>query len=81
MFQYLVPSWCNCLKRVKRYGLAGRDISLEAALRLVKAGALCFLLSGGDINAQLLLPSCHFFTIMDFMALGCQPNQTLSSIS
>lgn len=37
IFEYLVLSWYKCLKRIRRYSLVGRGMSLEVGFEVLKA--------------------------------------------
>lgn len=42
MFEFLVPSWENCLGRNKRYGFVGGSVSLGASFE-VSINFLCLV--------------------------------------
>jgi hypothetical protein len=60
--EHMVPSWCCCLERLRRYGIAGGYMSLGSmSLRfqsLLTLCSLCLLLGVQTVNSHWFLPPC-----------------------
>jgi hypothetical protein len=87
IFDYLVPSRCHCLGRLRRHGLPGGSPSLEA-LRFQKPHGIpsllfLFLAYDAEVSSQLSAPGfshqvCLLQCFLSMIVMGSYPSGAVS---